>query len=147
MSIETKLEVRVVPPGADVGNPYPEVDRWLVANKDRNGYDPGVLKYPSTLVLEVGNGTTFGYLPIQSAVVLESLGLRDTLSPVERAQATMNLCGAAIQLAATAGKREAYMVVTDEVTARAAMKAGFQLLPYSVLRLKFQVDAEGKVTW
>ena len=147
MSIETKLEVKIVEPGQDPENPYPEVDRWLAANRDRNGYDPAVLKYPCTMVLEVRDGATMGYLPIQSAVILESLGLRDRLSPVERAEATMNLAGAAIKIAATAGKREAYTIVTDEVTARAAMKAGFKLLPYQVLRLKFSVDSEGKVSW
>ena len=147
MSVETKLEVRIVPKGQDPENPYPEVDRWLKANETRNGYDPGVLKYPSTLVLEVRNGSTMGYLPVQSAMVMESLALRDTLSPVERAQATMNLAGAAIQIAVQAGQREAHMLVTDEVTARAAMAVGWKLLPYQVLRLKFDVDEKGKVSW
>ena len=147
MSIETQLDVSIVPKGEDPENPYPEVDRWLRANQERNGYDPGVLRYPSTIVLQVSNGSTMGYLPIQSAMFMESLGLRDTLSPVERAEATMNLAGAAIQLAAAAGKRESYMLVTDNVTARAAMKAGFELLPWPVLRLKFHVDSEGKVSW
>ena len=147
MSVETKLEVRIVDKGQDPENPYPEVDRWLRANEERNGYDPGILKYPSLLVLEVRNGATMGYLPIQSVPVLESLALRGNLSPVERAEATMNLAGAAIQIAAMAGQREAHMLVTDEVTARAAIRVGFKVLPYQVLRLKFDVDEKGKVSW
>ena len=147
MSIETLLDVSIVPKGEDPENPYPEVGRWRRANGGTNGYGAEVLRYPCTLVLKVSNGSTMGYLPIQNAMFMESLGLRDTLSPVERAMATMNLAGAALRLAAAAGMRESYMLVTDEVTAKAAMKAGFELLPYQVLRLKFSVDAEGKISW
>ncbi len=142
MGIETQLDVSIVPPSE-----YPEVDRWMRANQDRNGYDPGVLRYPCTLVLKVEKDGTAGYLAIQNALVIESLALRDTLTPVERAECTMNLVGAALRLAITAGMREAYTLVTDNVTASAGIKAGFKLVPYPTLRLKFKVDADGKASW
>lgn len=145
MGIETLLDVRIVPPNQDPANPYPEVDRWLTTNQERNGYDPEVLKYPSTIVLEVRNGSTMGYLPIQSAVVLESMALDEKLTPMQRAQATLNLVGAAMRLGIQAGKREVYALVTDEITARAAIASGFELLPYRVIRRKLKVDAEGKL--
>lgn len=147
MAIETQLQVSVVPPGEDPENPYPEVDRWLRSNQNRNGYDPEVLKYPCTMVLKVDLDGTAGYLPIQSAVMLESIALREGMSPLERAECTMNLAGAAFRLGIAANKREAYMLVTDPATARAAIKAGFELLPYPVLRLRLKVDADGKASW
>lgn len=146
MNLETQLDVKVVERSQDPADPYPEARRWLEANAERNGFDPEVLGYPCTMVLRVEDAKgVLGYMPVQSAMFVESVALRANLSKVEGAQAMLNLGAAAERLAIDFGIRESYSLVTDEVTARAAIAVGYEVLPWQVIRKRLRPDAKGRV--
>ena len=131
MSIEQQLPVSLA------AKDDPEAKAWLQANHERNSFDPAVLDYPCTVILKVEDSEKVrGYMPIQNAVMLESIGLNARLSALEAAEAVMNMIAAAIRLGHDIGIRECYFLATDEVTARGAEQMGFEALPYQLYRLK-----------
>ncbi len=133
MSIESQLPVSIAP------RDDPQAREWLEANKERNAFDPDILSYPCTLVLKVEDAEKVrGYMPIQNACMIESIGLNSKLSPMEAAEAVMNMIAAALKLGHDIGLREAYFLSSDEVTARGAEAMGFKKMPYDLYRLKIE---------
>lgn len=112
----------------------PVID-WCQANSQRNAFDRDVLTYPSTKVLAAhNNGNVLAYMPIQGTAMLESIGPNPEATPLELANAVLEMVKGAALLAYGAGYRELHFLVSDEVTAEGAKKIGFQELPYRVFR-------------
>jgi hypothetical protein len=135
VSIGTELRNPVLVRFAD---PAKEpVVAWLKANAERNAFDPEVLDYPSTSILAAhNNGTVYAYMPIQSVVMLESIGPNPEESPIHIAEGVMNCVRGAALTAYSAGCREIYFLANDEVTAEGAKKMGFEQCPFKVFRKK-----------
>ncbi len=113
------------------------VEDWCRNNSARNAFDPSVLSYASTKVLAGhNNGTTFAYMPVQGAAILESIGINPEAKPLDVATAVMEMTKAAILLAQGAGFGEAYFLASDNVTAEGAKRMGFVEMPYKVYRRK-----------
>lgn len=113
------------------------VEECLKANSARNAFDRDVLDYPLTTTLAAhSNGTTYGYMPVNPVIMLESIGLTNGHTPQEQANAVMELTKAAATLAHVNGYRELMFLASDETTANGAKLMGFEELPYKVLRMK-----------
>lgn len=99
-------------------------------------FDKGIMTYPTLRVLCAYNGSPVAYLPIQQAIVLESLAIKPGASSLEAAQAMRDLVKGA-ELTASADKvREIYFIGTDKTVVESAQKSGFEVLPWPVLRMK-----------
>lgn len=121
----------------------PKAIAMLEANKERNALDPVVLSYPSSLLLQCSDGEkVMGVMITQSVQMLESIALNETMTSEEKASAAMNLMAYALNLAHQVGQREAYFCASDPVTERAMKQMGWQLVEYSVYRLRLDFVKE-----
>ena len=133
MSIGTQIrnpvDVRLADPDVE-----PVVD-WCQANSERNAFDRDVLSYPSTKILAAhDNGTTYGYLPVQGAAILDSFGPNPEATPIQITAALIQLVKGAGLMAYANGMRELLMLASDETTALGAEQMGFEKLPFTVYR-------------
>lgn len=119
-----QLKLKFVPPA--------EALEWLERVPD---FDKGIMDYPTLRMLCSYNGEPVGYLPIQKAVVLESLAVK-TGDDLLAAQAMRDLVKGAELSASSDGIREIYFVGTSQSVIDIAKKNGFEELPWPVLRLK-----------
>lgn len=133
MSIGEQLRHQVMVRFADPET-EPVVD-WCQANSSRNAFDKDVLTYPSCKVMAAHeDGAVIAYMPIQGTAMLESIGPNPDATPLQVANATMEMVKAGALLAYGAGHRELYFLASDEVTARGAELMGFEELPFRVFR-------------
>lgn len=107
-----------------------------VAITEKNEFDPEVLTYPSTTMLVAHDGKPVVFLPVQLAVVLESLAIRPDASDFQVSVALKELVSVVSVLAAQRQLGEMYFIGTNERTNAFATKNGFTELPWKVYRLK-----------
>lgn len=99
-----------------------------------NLYDPGILNYPTLRVLTSYNGEPVAFLPMQQALFLESLAVKEPR--IENAQAFRDLVKGAEQHASSLGIRELYFLCRDERVISIAENHGFERVPYPLTRMK-----------
>lgn len=103
-----------------------------------NLYDPDILKYSTLNVFCSYNGEPVAYLPVQQALLLESLAVKPGAPPIETAQAFRDLVKAAQVHASKLGIKELYFVCKDENVVQVAKNHGFEVFPveWQVVRMK-----------
>ena len=99
-----------------------------------NLYDPGILNYPTLRVLTSYNGEPGAFLPMQQALFLESLAVKEPR--IENAQAFRDLVKGAEQHASSLLIREIYFGCRDESVLKIALNHGFEEVPFKVVRMK-----------
>lgn len=108
----------------------PEALQFLINSRDTNDLDVAVLTYPNTKVVRaesVEQPGAVAYMPVQNAVVLESVGFKDGLSAGEKLSAVTAMCAQVASEACSLGIREMYYLSSDGRTDEAAMKGlGFE---------------------
>lgn len=101
-----------------------EAVTWLMAGKEANSFDLGILDYPTLEVVKSGD---ICYLPWHGGAILESVGFRPSATPREKLEATVSAVRAIEQKAAEMGIRELYFMSSDDRTDEAAAKhLGFE---------------------
>lgn len=124
-------------------NKIPEIFDWATRNLDENKFDPGVLNYPTTMVLQVGSkDKTILYMPVQTALMLESLAINPEATKHEIAVALRTVITSLILMAQKAGIGEMYFLGTSERTNEFARKHGLEELPYKAFRTKTFDEAQ-----
>lgn len=117
----------------------PQALEWLNANRDRNSFDEDVLMYPaSELWSGIKDGKACGYIPVQTVLVMESIGFNPESTIPEKASTMFEFAQAALFLAQREGMREVMFLVSDEVTAEASKVLGFEELNCRVMRRKIK---------
>ncbi len=106
---------------------------WLENVPD---FDKGIMSYPSLRMLCAYNGEPVGYLPIHKAVMLESLALKPGIGQLEGAAAMRDLVKGAELNASSDGISEIYFIGNDKSVVDIAVKNGFEVLPWPVLRMR-----------
>ena len=99
-------------------------------------FDSGVLSYPTTRMLCSYNSHPIGFLPIQKAVVLESMALSPNSDEIVGAQAMRDLFKGAELCASSDGIREIYFLATDETMVKVAEKHNLEKLKWPVYRMR-----------
>lgn len=136
MSIGTTLRNAVMVRLADPES-EPVVD-WCQANSERNAFDKDVLSYPSTKILAAyqdrEDGKVVVYMPVQGAVILESIGSNPEASVQEITQAMIECVQGAALLAHMQGMREMFFLASDESTALGAEHLGFEKVEMALYR-------------
>jgi len=113
----------------------PQAVEWL--NKTpQNLFDPGILNYPTLKILKSYNSVPVAYMPVQNALVLESLAVDQEAPLLEKAQAFRDLVKGAELYASSMGMKELYMACIDPNVIEVAKSHGFEVLPYTMLRMK-----------
>ena len=108
---------------------------WVNATPG-NLFDRDILKAPTLSVLCSYNGSPVAYLPMQQALVLESLAVNQAATLMDKGQAFRDLVKGAEQHASSHKIRELYMPCEDERVIRVAENHGFERLKWPVLRMK-----------
>ena len=101
-----------------------------------NLYDPQVAGYPCTEVLVAENGHPLVFMPIQQAVVMDSLAARPGIEKREMALALKELVKMTGFLARQANLRELYFFSADDDVNAMAERYGFEKVESPMLRLK-----------
>lgn len=115
-----------------------EFVEWSL-NNPKNGFDPEVVKFPSTVVLcAYDQSGTLAYMPIQSPLFLESMAIRPGLDTRTVALTMKEFTQAAVTQAHSQGKGEIYFLGTEQNTDELATNQVFERLPYSVYRVKLK---------
>ena len=99
-----------------------------------NLFDADILKYPTLRVLTSYNGEPVAFLPMQQALFLESLAVKE--ETMQNAQAFRDLVKGAEQHASSIGIRELYFLCKDERVIQIAENHGFELVPFPLVRMK-----------
>lgn len=101
----------------------PRFMAWLIANRDRNSFDPEVIDYPTLRVYGSGSG----YLPVHSGVILESLALSPDASAEQKLSGVIEMVNAVESEARDAGIRELFYISSDARTDESAVRQlGFE---------------------
>jgi hypothetical protein len=111
----------------------PTAREWLDAVPE---FDARVLSYPSTSMLCSYNSHPVGFLPIQKAVILESLAMDPNASDLMKSKAMSDLCKGAGLAASADGIREIYFMATDESMVKVAEKRRFERIKWPVFRVR-----------
>jgi len=119
---------------------------WSARNLSHNQFDPDVLSYPQTTVLCAEDEQPEMFMPVQLAVVLESLAPRPDATPLKRAAAIRRLVFTVAELAKKIGVGELYFVSKDQDIIDMALRHGFEKAPGTVLRLKLKKLGESNAT-
>lgn len=109
---------------------------WVEKARAINLFDPDVLSYPNAKVLVAHNGSPLLYMPIQMAVIMESLAPKPGISEIEEALALREIAKATAVLASQAGSKEIYFLCKDTRVTEFAERHGFEILPWTTLRKK-----------
>jgi N-acetylglutamate synthase-like GNAT family acetyltransferase len=109
---------------------------WSARNLARNQFDLDILNYRQTVILCAHDGKPLLFMPVQLAIMLESLAPRPESSDLQRAAAIKELIHAIVLLAKSAGMGELYFVSKDQDIIDLAQRHGFEEAPGTVLRLK-----------
>lgn len=107
-----------------------------VNSTPNNLYDSGVLAYPTLNVLCSYNDSPVAYLPVQQALFLESLAVKQGASPLETGQAFRDLVKGAELHASSIGIKELYFLCKDENVLKVAENHGFERIPWPLVRMK-----------
>ena len=101
-----------------------------------NLYDPQVAGYPCTEVLVAENGQPLVFMPIQQAVVMDSLAARPGIEKREMALALKELVKMTAFMAHRANLREIMFFSADKDVNAMAERYGFERVESPTLRLK-----------
>lgn len=113
-----------------------EIGRWLLATKG-NMFDPAILTYPSLRVLCSYNGSgPCAYLPMQTALMLESVALKPGLDSQLAAQAFRDLVKGATFVGSQLKINELYFLSTHDELKRMAENHGFEEIEWAAMRMK-----------
>ena len=116
---------------------------WAVKNPV-NGFDPGVVGYPTSFVLCAYDETgPLAYMPVQQPLMMESLAPRPGLSKLQTAAVLKAITQAVVTQSYVKGAGEIYFLGTDPPTDEFATGRIFEELPYKVYRVKIKT-LEGK---
>lgn len=108
----------------------------LVNSTANNLYDPDVLTYPTLRILKSYNSHPVAFLPMQQALMLESLAVEPESSLMDRGQAFRDLVKGAQLHASSLGIKELYFLCKDENVLKVAEGHGFERVEYPVVRMK-----------
>jgi len=117
----------------------PEDEQKLIEwmeNGDNNYFDPECLAYPATARLMAHNDKALVAMPVQSVLLLESLGVNPEATKHEVAVGLNMMVQSLVTIAQTKGIGEIYFLATNEKTNEFAKKHGFESLPWPIYRLK-----------
>lgn len=115
---------------------------WSIENPD-NGFDPQVVKTPSTMVLCAYDKTgVLAYQPVQQVFMMDSYAGRPGNTKLQTANALKELFQETVTQAHIKGINEIYYLGTEEGTDRMTTKHVFEELPYKIFRIKVS-DLEG----
>jgi hypothetical protein len=105
----------------------------------KNGFDPEVAKYPSTITWCVyDEHGPLAYMPMQCPLVMDSLAMRPGSSKAQAAVALKELTQQFVTQAHIRGSGEILFFGTEEGTNAMAENHVFEKLPYSVYRLRIK---------
>jgi hypothetical protein len=115
---------------------------WVL-NTSNNCYDPSILSYPKATMLAADDEEgPFAFLPMQSAIMLESLAVMAGTTPRKMALALARFGKAIDEIAEGTGVREVYFLCRDDNVADLCAQHGFdELLDFRVLRRKIKLGA------
>jgi hypothetical protein len=104
-----------------------------------NEFDPEVPKFLSTKTVAAYDKTgVLAYMPIQSPLMLESMGIRPGLDTKTVAATMKEFTQWAVTQAHAQGAGEIYFLGSEENTDKLAANQVFERLPYVVYRLKLK---------
>lgn len=114
-----------------------EMAEWLARNAANNRLDVDVLGYPATetLCAERG-GTTLLYVPVQSCLILESIGPNPKATDAEIAMSLDRIVSTAVFAARGLGHGELRFDCSDQRTFKFAQRHGFEEITLPVMRMK-----------
>lgn len=101
-----------------------------------NLWDQDVLKYPTLQVICAYNGRPVAFLPMQQAMMLESLAVSEKAPLLDKAQAFRDLVKAAELTASAKGIRELYFICRDDNVLKIAEGHGFERIVFPLVRMK-----------
>ena len=107
-----------------------------VNSTPNNLWDDAVLKYPTLRIICAYNGAPVAFLPVQQALILESLAVSDIAPLLDKAQAFRDLVKAAELHASAQQMRELYFICKDETVLKLAEGHGFERIEFPIVRLK-----------
>lgn len=117
----------------------PTAAKWFLLNTGKSLLDMDVFKYPQSCVYVAHSDHPILYMPVQTVVMLESVGPNPAASDLELARGLAEIVKTIKFLSQTRGIGEIYFLSTDERVQRIAERHGFELLPsetFRTLRLK-----------
>ena len=116
-----------------------EFKQLLQQNAGKNGFDPDILGYPNLEIIKAQkNGLNLAFLPVQHAIVAESVAISPQASQEEAALAMRDMMQVVMFGAYKGGIREIYFLGSDEATSKMAEKRGFEKIEVPVFRLKLR---------
>jgi len=116
----------------------PQFTAWMNAAQDINLFDPAVMSYPTTRTLLAHNGEALVYMPIQNALMMESLAPKPGITPIEEAIALREITKAVALLASQQQIRETYFLCKDERVVKFASAHGYEVLPWTTMRMRLK---------
>lgn len=112
---------------------------WVVANIERNRFEPEILGYKATRVIEAFAGDkTLLYMPTQQCTVLDSAAVNPEASKLERAAALKQITQTVAWEARRQGQGEVLFMCSDPETAEFATHHGYELLETPFCRMKLK---------
>ena len=111
---------------------------WVWKARDINCFDMDVMKYPRTVVVSADdNDGALLYMPIQPALMLESLAPRPGVSPRKEAMALWKIGETLEQISKHTGIQEQYFLCKDDRVANLCARHGFEEMKgYRLLKKK-----------
>ena len=113
----------------------PLLSQWLEANPSGD-FDPEILGYPTLKIVVCYRDEPEACLPIQQAVVMETVGFSKNLSNLDKAAAIRDMVKATELVASSLGIREIYFLGGQDGIGELAMRQGFEKLDVPIYRLK-----------
>lgn len=112
---------------------------WMEANAENNAFDPRVLSYKATegLCADRGNKPIL-YMLLQSCHVLDSLAPDPDASDADVALALDRLVSTVAFASRQNGRGEILFPCSDERTLKFAMRHGFEVINFPVLKMRLQ---------
>lgn len=109
-----------------------------VNSTPNNLWDKEVLEYPTLRIICAYNGQPVAFLPVQNALMLESLAVSDKAALLDKAQAFRDLVKAAELHASSGNQREMYFICKDEDVLKIAEGHGFERIEFPVVRMRLK---------
>lgn len=108
-----------------------------------NGFDPEVVKHPSTFVLcAYDKDGPLSYMPVQQVFMMDAVATRPGASKLRVAASLKEFTQALVLQAHIKGVGEIYFLATEDGTNTMAENQLFEKLPYTVYRCKVK-ELEG----
>lgn len=112
-------------------------------NGDHNYFDPSVLGYPTTFTLRTTQGKqSILFMPVQTAFVMESLGINPESSNHQVAVSLKEIVVALKLEAQRRGIGEIYFAGSNDKTNEFAVKHGMEELPWKFYRMRTVPEVE-----